>query len=188
MSYSSGTSNLMSELAGWVFVAVLGALAFSYYEDIKVYVVDAAAGPATGRPTIAAAGAEPIQVAKSVGQVEIKAHRNGHFHAEAEVNGRTIEVLVDTGATMVALTYEDAETAGIFLTSADFTHRVNTANGTGKVAPVKIDRLTVGDITVRNVDAAVVERGMMKTTLLGMSFLSRLSRFEMRSGTLVLQE
>ena len=57
-----------------------------------------------------------------------------------------------------------------------------------RVAPVTLDRVSIGDITVRNVPAAVTERGRMRTSLLGMSFLRKLSRFDMRSGRLVMQE
>lgn len=112
----------------------------------------------------------------------------GHYHAEAEINGRRVNVLVDTGATMVALTYEDAGTLGLPVRDSDFTHRVSTANGFGRIAPVMIDRISIGDITVRNVRGAVMEPGKLGTTLLGMSFLGRLQRVDMRAGTLVLQE
>ena len=94
--------------------------------------------------------------------------------------------MVDTGATIVVLSYEDAERAGIFLNPSDFTQAVTTANGVARIAPVTLDRVTIGDITVRNVPAAVAEPGRLKTSLLGMSFLSRLSRFDMRSDVLVL--
>lgn len=128
------------------------------------------------------------QASSDAGDVELKAGPSGHFETEVEVNGSSIDVMVDTGATLVALTYEDAERAGIYLKSADFTHEVKTANGTAKVAPVEISSISIGDITVRNIRAAVTERGKLHKTLLGMSFLSRLSRVEMRSNALVLHE
>ena len=67
--------------------------------------------------------------------------------------------MVDTGATLVAMTYEDAERAGIYLKSSDFTHEVKTANGIAKVAPIEIGSISIGDITVRNIRGAVTERG-----------------------------
>jgi aspartyl protease family protein len=97
-------------------------------------------------------------------------------------------VMIDTGATMVVLSYEDAERAGLLLTDKDFTRSVSTANGVARVAPVTLDRVSIGNITVRDVPAAVAESGRLRTSLLGMTFLSRLSRFDMRSGRLVLQE
>lgn len=78
--------------------------------------------------------------------------------------------------------------SGIVVKPSDFTHTAQTANGTARVAPVTIPRISIGDITVRNVAGVVSERGASERTLLGMSFLGRLSRVEMRGGTLVLQE
>ncbi|NJR41508.1 MAG: TIGR02281 family clan AA aspartic protease, partial [Akkermansiaceae bacterium] len=76
----------------------------------------------------------------------------------------------------------------IYLRPQDFTHGVSTANGRAKVAPVTLGRVAIGEITVRDVRAVVSEPGRLQTSLLGMSFLGRLSRFEMRSGTLHLAE
>ena len=97
-------------------------------------------------------------------------------------------MLVDSGASIVALTYEDASRAGVYVRDSDYTQRVSTANGSARVAPVTLDRVSIGDITVRNVPAAVSERGKLGTSLLGMSFLGRLQRVDMRGGVLVLQE
>lgn len=119
--------------------------------------------------------------------VELKAGRNGHFFVEADVNGRSIDVMVDTGASMVALTYEDAERAGIYVRDGDFKGSASTANGRARYAPVVIDRISIGDVSVRNVHGAVMERGKLSTTLLGMSFLGKLDRAEMRNGRLILE-
>lgn len=120
--------------------------------------------------------------------VTLRAGDYGHFNTDVEVNGRTIGVMVDTGASLVALTYEDAERAGIYVRPSDFNRIAQTANGSAKVAPVTIDRIEIGGLTVRNVPAVVSEAGNSQRTLLGMSFLSRLSRVEMRAGMLVLQQ
>src|SRR5262249_45543168 len=120
--------------------------------------------------------------------VRLPAGKYGHFLTEAEINGRDIDVMVDTGASVVALSYNDAERAGIFVNPSDFTHTAQTAKGIARVAPVTISRLRLGDVIVRNVQAVVSERGASERTLLGMSFLGRLSRVEMRGGTLVLEE
>lgn len=186
-----GTRQLLREAVSWGVVAVIGVAALSHFESLKT-----GAERMLGLPTsdeIAAMQTTGMQASSahsnnSGSVVEIDAERNGHFNTEADINGRPIEVMIDTGATMVALSYEDAEAAGIYLNDADFTRAVSTANGVARVAPVTLDRVSIGDITVRNVPAAVAERGRLKTSLLGMSFLSRLSRFDMRSGRLVLQE
>jgi len=122
------------------------------------------------------------------GTVTLPAGDYGHFRAEADINGRDVDVMVDTGASLVALTYEDARRAGIVVKPSDFTHTAQTANGIARVAPVTIPRISIGDITVRNVAGVVSERGASERTLLGMSFLGRLSRVEMRGSTLLLQE
>jgi len=135
--------------------------------------------PTPNKPQVFAAGN---------GTVALPAGAYGHFETEADINGRTIDVMVDTGASLVALSYDDARRAGIYVNPGDFTGVAQTANGTARVAPVTISRINIGDITVRNVAGVVSERGKSDRTLLGMSFLGRLSRVEMRGGTLVLQE
>jgi aspartyl protease family protein len=191
MALTSGNRQLFREAASWAVVALIGAAAFSHFETLKTGAeqllgLPTASDVAARNTTAASDASQPPQAGGSV--VELKAGRNGHFNTEAEVNGRTIDVMVDTGASMIALTYEDAERAGLLLNSSDFTQAVTTANGVARVAPVTLDRVSIGDITVHNVPAAVAERGRLKTSLLGMTFLSRLSRFDMRSGILVLQE
>jgi aspartyl protease family protein len=119
--------------------------------------------------------------------IELKASRDGHHYANAEINGRPINVLVDTGASSVALTWDDAQRAGIFVSDGDFTGRTQTANGQGRYAPVTIDQIMIGSIMVSNVRGVVLERGKLQVTLLGMSFLSKLIRTEMRDGVLVLE-
>jgi aspartyl protease family protein len=122
------------------------------------------------------------------GSVSIAAGAYGHFQTQAEIDGRSIDVMVDTGASLVALTYEDAASVGLYVKPSDFTGLAQTANGSTRVAPVTILRISIGDITVRNVPAVVSARGASERTLLGMSFLKRLTRVEMRAGMLVLQE
>lgn len=112
---------------------------------------------------------------------------DGHFRADAEINGRSIDVLVDTGATLVAMSYEDAVRAGISVGSGDFRFVSNTANGQARFARVTLESVRVGNIVVRNVPAAVSEPGRLGVTLLGMSFLGQL-RMEMKNGRLVLEQ
>ena len=131
---------------------------------------------------------EQPEQADRPGTVSIAAGDYGHFETHAEIDGRSVDVMIDTGASLVALTYDDAANLGIFVRPSDFTHVAQTANGTARVAPITISRISIGDITVHNVPAVVSERGKSERTLLGMSFLDRLSRVEMRGGTLVLQE
>ena len=193
MSMSSGTRTLLGEVASWAACAAMVVVGVTHYSELKTIAADLLGLPTPAQVAEAEAQAAQTRAAeqeapKASGSVELKAGANGHFHTEAEINGRPVEVLVDTGASMVALTYEDAESAGIYVKRSDFTGSVSTANGVSRVAPVMIERISIGDITVRNVKAAVVERGKLQTTLLGMTFLGQLERFEMRSGVLVLEE
>lgn len=102
---------------------------------------------------------------------------DGHYWAEADINGRAVRVLVDTGASVVALTRDDALRLGFMLESEDFTHPVLTANGEGRAARIELAHVAVAGARVERVQALVVERGL-GNSLLGMSYLGRLSRFE----------
>lgn len=190
MALSSGTENLLKLAGAWLLAGAVGVSGVMYFDEIRTALglritADDIVEVASPAPRTAAA-VTPIQ--RPERSVEIRAGSSGHFETTAYINGRPVEVLVDTGATMVAMPYEDAEAAGIFLRDSDFTQRVQTANGVARVAAVTIDTVTIDDITVRNVRAAVAERGKLKTTLLGMSFLGRLSKAEMSRGVLLLQE
>lgn len=118
----------------------------------------------------------------------IKGDRRGHFTTNARMNGRTVEVLVDTGATSVAINKSTARRLGIRLSSSDFKFKVNTANGTVKAASATIDRIEIGRVSVKNVRAAVLPDSSLDGTLLGMTFLNELRSFEVRSGELVLTQ
>jgi aspartyl protease family protein len=180
---------MLGELASWGAAAAIVVVGIMHYETLRSGLGNALgiAPPSATEATIDA-GADAPPPATRNGVEELKAAPDGHYYARAEVNGRPIDVMVDTGASMVALTYEDAERAGLRLHPADFTSQVSTANGVAAVAPVMLDRVSIGRITVRNVRAAVCERGRLEKTLLGMSFLSRLDGVGISQGRLVLRE
>jgi len=190
MSLSTGTRSLMFEVASWFGAACLLAFALANYDELKAYTATALGVPAADdRPMPQQATLQDRTTPQISGDhVRLKASHYGHFITDAKINGRSVKVMVDTGASMVAMTYEDAERAGIYLNHSDFTHRVNTANGVARVAPVTLHSVSIGSIKVRNVRAAVSERGRLQTTLLGMTFLSRLDRVDMRQGELILKD
>jgi len=189
MALSMGTRHLLREAASWAVIAVAGAAVLTHFEELKTGVLGAFGNVYSADVTEPAQSKEKFRRQHQTGSVvEIPAARNGHFFTDVDIDGRSIKIMVDTGATMVALSYEDAERAGLYLTSGDFTHSVSTANGRARVAPVMLDSVSIGDITVRDVRAAVSEPGRLRTSLLGMSFLGRLSRFDMRPGLLVLHD
>lgn len=193
MSVSSGTVSLFASAAFFIAAATGAAYGLKHKDEVQRAIAEL-----TGTHMAKVAGetsetqADGAEISESSGEgsgdVTLHAQNGGHFETTAEVNGRDVDVMVDTGATLVALTYEDAERAGIFLKTSDFTHSVSTANGMAKVAPVEISEISIGDITVRNIRGAVAERGKLHKTLLGMTFLGRLSRVEMRKDALVLHE
>ena len=178
--------------AGWLFAAGCTVVSIAYFSEIKASAQSllGVQVPTATRVVVESEGrGGRLSGTGFAGRtVELKAGAYGHFHAHAEINGQPISVMVDTGASIVALTFDDARAAGLYVRDSDFTHRVSTANGFARIAPVTIDRLSVGDIEVRDVSGAVMEQGKLGTTLLGMSFLSRLQRVDIRSGMLVLHE
>ena len=191
MALSLSGRKLMIEVAGCMAALTMGAVMLTHVQQTRHVVANliglklSAAPPATSIEATQRQDAAPTGGRRSA---ELVAQGNGHFFADAEFNGRSVNVMVDTGASMVALTYEDARHAGLLPRDSEFTQRANTANGIAKFAPIEIDRLSIGGVEVRNVRAAVMEEGKLETTLLGMSFLSKLSRVDMRSGRLVLEE
>ncbi len=112
--------------------------------------------------------------------------RDGHFYVDADVNGARIRFLVDTGATYVALSPDDARSAGLRVFESDYTARTSTANGVTRVAPVILRQVELDQLQLFDVRAVVLEKPM-PVSLLGMSFLSRLQSYETRSDELVLR-
>ena len=110
--------------------------------------------------------------------VVIDQNESGHYKTTARMNGRRVPVLVDTGATAVAINERSARRLGINVTDSDFKHEVQTANGTALYAKATIKSIRVGGIVMDNVEAAVLRDKSLSITLLGMSFLSRLAKFE----------
>ena len=111
---------------------------------------------------------------------------DGHYWAEADIDGRAIRVMVDTGASVVALTPADAARLGLKLTAADFSGTVLTASGPVRAAPVKLDAVAVAGARVTAVEALVVEQGLPHS-LLGISDLGRLSAFTATPAGLTLR-
>jgi aspartyl protease family protein len=120
--------------------------------------------------------------------IEIRAERDGHFYVEAEINFRPVRLMVDTGATVVALRASDAAEAGVRVRESDFVNPVQTANGTTKAAEAVLESVSVSDIELRNVRALIVPDDQLSVSLLGGSFLHGVRRFEVADGTLVIED
>jgi aspartyl protease family protein len=121
------------------------------------------------------------------GSVELKADAQGHFRAPVDLNGRNVMMLVDTGATTLTLTHEDARKAALIVSAADYRHPVNTAGGAMKVAQVRIAQVAVGPITVRDLQAHVLPPGTGNMSLLGMNFLRALSSYEVKDSKMIMR-
>jgi aspartyl protease family protein len=119
-------------------------------------------------------------------QVLVNADERGHFTSQFKLNGRQIDGMIDTGATLVAINTSTARRIGISLNPSDFNHQVNTANGAIKAAVVTVDRLQIGKIAIDNVQAMVLDDRALQTNLIGMSFLQRLQKYQVQDGALLL--
>lgn len=115
-----------------------------------------------------------------------RAERDGHFFVDAAVNGLPMRFMVDTGATVVALSPADAERVGLRLLDSEFTLRMATANGDTRVAPVTLREIRLEQLTMADVPAVVMP-APMEFSLLGMSFLSRLAGYGIHDGELTLE-
>jgi aspartyl protease family protein len=183
-----------SGLVGWAVKQVVLWLAgaFAVYMIVANLPQFRVLGPnAVLRPVAASANgprgaaSEPRQpVGSATNQLTLRARNDGHVLLNAEVNGVPIQFLIDTGATWVSLTREDAARAGV-AGGLNYSVAMTTANGVAKAAPVTLRRVRIGELEVDDVSATVLqEQGGV--SLLGQSFLNRLHSYEMRDGTLTL--
>lgn len=121
------------------------------------------------------------------GTVTLRRNIDGHFSVRVLINGEPTTFLVDTGASSVVLPYRVADALGYDPAALNFFVQVGTANGMAVAAPIRIDRMEVGEIVLTNVAAMVLEQGKLEQPLLGMSFLNRLSGFDVTGNTLTLR-
>ncbi|WP_322865608.1 TIGR02281 family clan AA aspartic protease [Aquicoccus sp. G2-2] len=119
------------------------------------------------------------------GRIVLPRARDGHYYLTADVNGAPVHFTVDTGASAIVLSREDAQAAGIDTDALPYMGRAQTANGEVRTAPVRIASLNIGGIHDSNV-RALVNGGEMNGSLLGMSYLQRYSKIEITDGALTL--
>lgn len=171
-------------------VIVFAALALAAAVIVPKYAAQMhrdGAAPAimAARPEAPAATAAAPADSRSV---VISPAANGHFQVEGRVDGRLMNFMVDTGASVIALTERDAAMLGIHPAESDYRALVRTANGTVRAAPVMLDMVEIEDIAVHNVAAMVLPDGALSDNLLGLTFLTRLRHFEYSDGKLVLEQ
>ena len=119
--------------------------------------------------------------------VEIARANTGDFDVRAQINGAQVAMVLDTGASSVVLTRDDAKAAGLPLEVLNYTVSIDTANGRTRAAPVTLDRIAIGGLVERSVEALVVQPGQLRTSLLGMSFLNRLQSWQVSGDRLLLR-
>jgi aspartyl protease family protein len=122
------------------------------------------------------------------GTMRLQADAQGHYSGDFRINGRQAQGLIDTGATYVALNESFARRLGYTGNQLDFRYSVNTANGTTKAAHVILDRVEIGGIRVRDVEAFVLKDDALSFTLVGMSFLRKLASYSVADGSLSLKQ
>jgi aspartyl protease family protein len=142
-------------------------------------VVPATATEAPLAAPAVASGPRSVVIARAV---------NGNFDVEGSVDGRRLNFIVDTGASVVTLNSDDAARLGLHPAERDYTVMLTTANGVVHGAPVRLNMVEVGDIMVRDVAAVIVPVEALRANLLGLTFLSRLHHFDYRDGKLRLEE
>lgn len=160
----------------WVVIGLILALGYTYRYDLRDAGDSMLAELIPGRAAATRNGA-----------VEISRGRGGEFQIATQVNGASVPMVLDTGASAVVLTQEAAKAAGLPLEVLNYSVSVDTANGRARAAPVTLDRLSIGDITERSVPALVAQVGQLRTSLLGMTFLNRLESWEVRGDKLMMR-
>ena len=146
--------------------------------------------PAPASATTAANKAVPVEkpVQTGIRSLNIPRDGRGHFSVDGRIDGQRIGFMVDTGASVVALNESTAARFGLRPTLGEYSASVSTANGTVKAAPARLAMVDLGGIIVRDVDAMVLPDEALSENLLGLSFLSRLKRFEYANGLMVLEQ
>ena len=141
-------------------------------------------GIAKPEPVVAVATPAEPTIAAGVNTLVYPADGRGHVLLDAVVNGAPVRFLLDTGASLVILTPADARAAGLSPRQLAFNERASTANGEVRIATLTLREIRLGQLTIQDVPAAVIEN--LQVSLLGMSFLIRLQSYEMHGGKLTI--
>lgn len=160
----------------WILILLVLVAAYAYKDDFKQVAL-----------RIAAAIVPGMAVETAPGEVALRASADGHFYANATINGVAMRLMVDTGASSIALSAADARRLGFDPEALDYFLPVTTANGPTFAATVTLDEIRLGSIAFGPIGASVMPPGALERSLLGMSFLERLSGFEIAGDRLILR-
>jgi aspartyl protease family protein len=169
------------QMSIWVLIALALVTGYLYRDDMRSVGERLMAGLLPGRA---------VTVTTADGSTEVVLHKSlgGHFETSVEIGPVSVPVLIDTGASSVALRFEDAVRIGIDPSSLAFTRTVLTANGQARAAPLRLPELRLGPIVRTDISAVVLEEGRLDQSLLGMSFLSTLGSLQMQTDELRLRD
>lgn len=169
------------QMALWLLIILALVTAYLYRGELRSVGERLLAGLVPGRAVVVTAsdGGAEVVLQKSLG---------GHFVTSVDVDGVSVPMVVDTGASSVALSYEDALRIGIDPARLNFTRTILTANGRAMAAPARLRQVAIGPILRTDVEGLVVEDGKLDQSLLGMSFLSTLQSLQMQSDELRLRD
>jgi len=173
--YRGRLAGALQAAAMWVGIFTATVAAYAYRFEL-----------ASGAERVMSAIAPGTEVTRR-GEVVVTKGLGGSFLVRGRVNGTATTFVFDTGATTIVLTQASAERAGLRGADLAYTAPVMTANGRALAAPVTLERVAVGDIEMRRVRALVAKPGALGADLLGMSFLERLSSYEVRGDRLTLR-
>ncbi len=169
-------SDMIGNVVLWIGIFGVALVGYTYRDDLTQVAYRVMGELVPGVP----------QVDGERGTALFRAGRDGHFTVNATIDGTEIRTIFDTGASAVVLTDADARAVGIDPDTLSYNVRVSTANGTGRAASVTLARLEVGGIVRNRVRAFVAEPEALETSLLGMTFLSTLSRYAVSGNSLEL--
>jgi aspartyl protease family protein len=181
-SYRGRIGQALKDVTAWVAIAAVLVGVYSFKEELTG-VAYRLAGELS--PPGSAIAVETSPAGERA--VRIRRRMDGHFGANVTVDGTSLSMLVDTGASTVVLRQGDAKRLGIDTTTLRYSVPVQTANGLAYAAPVRLRNLTIGPIVVPQVEALVAQTGTLKESLLGMTFLSRLRSYEFSGDFLTLR-
>jgi aspartyl protease family protein len=180
-SYRGRAGAMMRDAVTWLALGLGLVTIYAYKDDLM---------PIAARVVGELVPGTAMTVEQSSGgltEVRIRKRLDGHFTAKVRVNGKPISMIVDTGASSIVLRPEDAEKAGIDTKALTYRVPVLTANGRAMAARVRLDKVAVGPLDRKGVDALVAQPGALTQSLLGMSFLSRLRSYEFSGDFLTLR-
>lgn len=162
-------SKLLRDMAIWGLIFAMVVIAYGFRDTLKRELFPASMTQLEG------------------GSISLGRASNGHFQVDIFVNEEPVRFLVDTGASDIVLSRRDAAAAGLYPDTLTYSQVAATANGRVATAPVRLERMRLGDLVDENVPASV-NSGELDISLLGMRYLSRFSRIEITGDEMILHQ